>query len=164
MYHRKQGWRKACVPKACLVFISVYQVRLIKDIIAPHKGSRAQEILERAFLWVKGWYPQCSQLWVCISNQITDRISLSLFPSPTHEISSATICSLRLSVPALPDSPTPHYRLSPQAATCPSMSKWLAAMEIQSKRGHHWGWGVPFTLPSQHYRTHGLVTMAGHTA
>lgn len=118
-------------------------VRLIKDIISPHKPSRAQEILERAVLWVKGWYPQCSQLWVCISNQITDR-----FLSPYFQVVHAKSPALPYAAwdlvlqHCLTASP-PRYRLSPQAATRPSTPKPWAARENQSKRRHRQSWGFP---------------------
>lgn len=97
MCHRNQGLGGESLSG----FKPPLSVRLIKGIISPHKPSSVQEILERA-LGVKGWYPQCWQLWVCISNQITDRG----FLSPCFQVLNAksSALSLRFSCPAVPKS------------------------------------------------------------
>lgn len=157
MCHRNQGLRGESLSG----FKPPLSVRLIKDIISPHKSSSAQEILERALLWVKGWYPQCWQLWVCISNQTTDRG----FLSPCFQILDAKSSALpsRLSCPALPNSLL-HATGSPwrQPHTPESQSngttgkpKWERALL---------GLGRSYTPSCWHYKSDGPVTMAGHTA
>lgn len=134
MCHRNQGLGGESLSG----FNPPLSVRLIKDIISPHKSSSAQEILERALLWVKGWYPQCWQLWVCISNQTTDRG----FLSPCFQVLNAKSSALpsRLSCPALPNSLL-HATGSPWRQ--PHTPESQAPLESQSERGHCWGWGGP---------------------
>lgn len=133
-------------------------VRLIKDIISPHKPSSAQEILERALLWVKAWYPQCWQLWVCISNQTTDR----WFLSPYFQVLNAKSSALpsRLSCPA---QPAPCYWFSLQAATHPRKPKQWHHWKTEVREGTS-GAGGSYTPSCWHHKTDGPVIMAGHTA
>lgn len=146
-------------------FHPLLSVRLIKDIISPHKPSRAQEILEKGTsLSERQISTVLAAVGLHFKSNHRQRISLPLLPSPTCKISSATVSGLRLSALALPDSLPPRYRLSPQAATCPSTPKRWAARENQSKRRHRRGWGVSYTSSSQRYKTHGPVIKAGHTA
>lgn len=98
MCHRNQGLGGESLSG----FNPPLSVRLTKDITSPHKPSSGQEILERALLWVKGWYPQCWQLQGYISNQTTDTGLLSTHFQVLNAKSSALPSSL--SCLALPDS------------------------------------------------------------